>query len=222
MKKIILTGVFAVLCAPAFAQASLYKGFFPSGKSLVNCIKGICSSIATSLTQASAPASKVTWVREVQRMEGEKHTVQARNFTVKEVPTDAKPAIMGLREAFGQNRAIGNYKFLVPEPADVSGLTQNQLAFVTGFLRQPIEAEAFNTDYMPVITHPTKSAPETQLIFEVDGKRLILLVNSTRNDKRVYFFANEVPEAAAANENTNSALQYTNGRNLNGHLTPSF
>jgi hypothetical protein len=124
---------------------------------------------------------------------GPRHDKPARQFTAKAGDQKAKQHINVLKPLFEKHEVLGSYTFIVPEPADIANISDGQLQFMKDFLNQPINKKSFNNAYAPVVTHPTRDAPETQLTFEVEGKKLILLITGERHAKRVFFFTNGVP-----------------------------
>ena len=212
MKKIILTGVFVALCIPTFAQETLYEGNFRC-----DFDPGwICEQVKRGIQKVFSSSEKVEWAREVKAEEEalksspitgmSSHYASARSFEIKKGNEETQKYIDSLNEALKSNDVLKNYALFAPEPDDILLLEKLDRLFVSNFFKKPIDKEEFNKDsrhtyYTPAVSHPTKNAPETQLVFNVNGKQLILLIDSrssTHGDKLVksiYFFVNRVPKA---------------------------
>ena len=245
MKKIIITGVFVALCIPAFAQETYFEGFYSPAALRANtemqtrktakpakshkqasswsCLSGLCAQISASLSAAVKPAetNEVEWVQAVRDQES--NHVAGRSFTLAATNSAAKERALALKALVGNHRVIGTYAFAAPKPEQLAELTQTQFNLLSEFLQQPIDKTLFNVAYTPEVSHPQNG--ETQLTFNAEGKKLILLINS--HPQRVYFFAGQVPQqkqTGAANKKTvaDPRKDVTNGRVVNGHLGPSF
>ena len=204
MKKIIITGVCALLCTPAFAEEPLYDNNYRCEVSA-----GLmCAQIGKELHQIFS--AKVEWVKEIKAEEQlaqpdgyaslVKHSQPARKFQETKAPTRAaKSRISEIRQLVQQHPAIGEYTLIVPNPDSIANLTDAQFDFIKNFLQQPIVKKSFDATYEPQVSHPTKDAPETQLTFNnAQGKKMFLIFDSKYTfgrGKWMYFFVDSVPNA---------------------------
>ena len=219
MKKIILTGVLALVCAPTFAQNTLYDGNY-------RCDVGAIGTLIGTGIKKVLTAYKVDWVQAIYSEEAAtksspisgfvKHGEDARSFTVQKHPFGnpaneteeirqarelAEQRIQEMKNLIKEHPAIRFYTLVVPNARDVANLTEEQFTFVKNFLLQPIYKEEFDAAYAPVVTHPTENAPETQLTFNnVASKRLFFVFACVADYKMggrvVYFFADHIPPAS--------------------------
>ena len=221
MKKIIIMGVLVALGMPALAQQTLYEGFKPWTTSDVSTpADSTQTNIAEKITSAAVPTEKKEWVKEVQKKTG----ALGRTFKITNINTNVLARIDALQAVMQNHRVLGYYKFIVPDANQLADLNQNQFIFLVNFLQQPIEKSASDRkEYTPEISHPQKG--ETQLTFDVDNTKLILLIS---NPKRVYFFTGHVPQQSVTPAPKNKADEnaprrnYTTSRIVNGYLGLSF
>jgi len=169
------------------------------------CVSGFCAQLGANLSAMIKPVetSEVEWVQEVQQQENAacatdlEGLTAARDFKIMASNNEiAKRRIMGIQALVATHPVITQYKFFAPQPSDMAGLNDTQFAFLRNFLGQPTDKAKFDKQYTPVVSHPTNNAPETQLTFNnVDGKTMILLINSTQSHKKIFFFVNRVPNS---------------------------
>ena len=223
MKKLILiTALFAV-SAPLFAQQTFYEGFIPSATPLFRSLQRAISRVI--------PEEKAPWINAVKKEEHMAnsngalgtsfHGFPARKF--EQAPVQSQSALYTQRlHAFQaltkNNHTLQGYTFHATRPEDLISLTSGQVLFLTRFFTQPMTKKGFNTLYTPAISHP--KAAETELSFTVEGKKLILLINSRPEEKKIYFFTGSVPGKTPVKRST--APSASHGRVINGHLVPSF
>ena len=183
-------GLFIALCAPAFAHETFYDSFY-------------FHQVQNSLNKkVKTETEKAAWVQAVQ--EQAKKPASGRVFEITSTDKAANARVHALKALIKNNRALWTYTFVVPDASRLAGLNKNQFDFLVNFLRQPIEKDSFNVAYAPEVLHPQNG--ETQLTFQVEGAKLILLISHGAT-KKVYFFKDQVPHrklAAAADQTTDS------------------
>ena len=225
MKKLVISVILLTICAPIFAQQTFYEGFFtPSTGSIFKTISHAVSSML--------PEEKAPWVSAVQKEENRANRngvlgasfygIPARSFK-QESPTQDigvyQQRLFAFNSLLKNHSVLSRYKFQVPHPSDLTSLSAVQLRFLENFFIQPTFKESFDSRYTPLISHP--EAAETQLSFLVEGKQLILLINSRPDERIVYFFLNNAPQAPKKTTNHAHHLM-EHGRVANGHVVPSF
>ena len=194
MKKLLLVAVTFMFAAPAFAQATLYEGFFdaPMQRSVHNALEKVFSH------QSAAPW--VAAVRAEQQKVSRPNTLGTSMYGIPSVfyanaPKAELSALYIQRQrAFDNllqtNHTLKAYKFRAPRPTDLTELTQTQLTFLANFLAQPVQKELFNALYTPRVSKTHDAV--TQLEFACEKTKLFFVINS--RDNIVYFFAHAVPQ----------------------------
>lgn len=223
MKKIMISMMFVALSAPVFAQQTMYEGFDVS-------VFAFFSNLKKAIAEKTAD-NRPEWVKELQQEERKlvsncpsgvsSYGFPARHFAQQTIKKNQ--ALFAKRKAVLSNRvkanaALQKYTFEVPNPSDLTSLREEQARFLLDFFNQPVNKKSADARYKPHVSHP--KAAETQLEFQVEGRKIILLINSRPEVKSVFFFLNQVPDANPAASKTTAPRQ--TGRVAGGHVLPSF
>ena len=187
MKKTILLIALVGIAVPSFAQSTLQEGFFTPNVNIITAVKRALFS---------AQHEKVEWVRAVRSKEHKAdrngplgtsfYGIPSRKFNQQKSAETQNvlytKRLANFQTKVAKNHTLSDYKFVVPNPKDLTSLSAGQVQFLTKFLEQPAEQNQFASAYLPKISHPMGA--ETELDFRVEGKILSLLINS--RDKVVY------------------------------------
>lgn len=222
-KRIIVSMMLVALSAPVFAQQTMYEGFYGFTPTLLSYLK--------KAVFEQAGGEKAEWVQAIEQEEAKLenngplgtsfHGFPARRFATQTAQKDrelfAKRKVMMAR-LLKNNSALHKYTFEVANPNDLVELSIGQFQFLHNFLCQPVYKKSFDMHYKPVVSHPKDA--ETQLEFNIEGKKIILLISSRPEVKSVFLFTNHVPNEQPKPSKP-TAPRHT-GRVINGHVHPSF